>query len=916
MGIRILIRVAGVDQDASSYYAARSLNGEISSGSERNRFSFELIDPPASVLPVDVSSPRIRPAELDVRIQSVNGATVKTLARGRIRRAEPETITQEGGTYRTKYLVECSSHERDIDRRTVNEVYFDRPTGWIVADIITRYTQGFKIADSGSTKRVRTSSPPCKTVPVFDTKQRKPTQVFDQLAALEGWEWYLDPEGVVHFAPPSDSTPALTLDDANLDRIAGRSFGVNPDSDGLINRVKFFFRTTYDTGTVAISPTASDDLAVFVTGTGTNWAGVVTPGATFQVLGQSALDTPVGQPDTYQIQEIVSGALIKLRSRYSKDYTGPTTGLKYKITQIPTGLIYSDYDSIAALAAIRSAAGAPDDGVYEGSPLNSGSNFTYAEAWSYAEAFVRARSNPVVNVGFQTTSEEVGVGILPGQRVKFDLTKRFSFQETLPIRSIRFEDLGGLTAAGDPLLGLTFSFETRLYAFGKLIKGLEEGASLQHNVTDVQEVADVLLGVERGKTADVQKAPATLETHGRYVWGPSEKTHSDFTVGTHSGTRVVAGKLELAAQGSGWAKQTNNTGTVLQSTSGLNLNDSYRIELIITNPGGVTTFRLRFLNVTSGLTNDQGPWTTWPASQQLTFTLGGTQSITVLTDPAPPTTVPATYFDDIVNLANQLVATGTWTSPYFDAKSLNSWLKTFSAVLATPPASAVIFRFRGFAFSTTFAGVLGAWYAAASTSQADLSAALQQVPSLILGGTPKRAYPIRYFQVEITLTQTGGQSPSVTSFKWSPDLQTLPWSAGHWMPIPDKVFDTQADWNTGTLTDARVAAGSDGAGSVLLDFQSPTSALYKPSGTWRSPWLLGICPHVFQSATATTVTPASTAVSVFYRASLDGTDSGASDWSNDITVIQDWPFYQVEARLSTSDANVTPELKVLQVSPR
>lgn len=550
--------------NVAPWYEARSLKIGRTTGGERDTFSFVLMDRPitqgdGSTLRLTDVFPIGTVIERDVQIwagmprsgerHGVRGGIL--LARGAIRRPRAQAKScHADGTFALRWEVQCTGTERELDSKTVAWTYQGNlanpinTAGWIARDIVLNHATGFVAALEDGTPTIVTAPGESTFLPIYEGKNRKPAEILDELAEIEGWSWSVVPflasdgrtvKNAVYFGPPSLNPGPLNFTDAALEMMVDTEFYYEPDSTNLVNHIEMHYRTEYSEGQVIVS--LEDDA---VNGVGTNFLSHVRPGSQFQVIYP-------GLTDTNTVKEVLSDTSLILADKWQKGHDGeaghpPYLGPRaadggtenilidggangsYRIFDIPAAQVATDRRSAKALARLRGYG----DGVVK-QFIESNKHYTFDEARAYLNAILAEQSNPIVNVRIETTSWAIlqawkaGHGdkamspwdIRAGQWFTFDVNGRFPIHETLQLKQVDIEDMGGFinppaspTAArpiprgvwestkddpphGFPLLKYTLSFETRLYSLGKLLKKYEQQAD-RETVSSIDPVSTTL----------------------------------------------------------------------------------------------------------------------------------------------------------------------------------------------------------------------------------------------------------------------------------------------------------------------------------------------------------------------------------------------------------------------------------------
>jgi len=166
----ITVKIAGVDR--TEYINARSFSITDELTSRVNSASFSFICNSETVTPT---------AGETVLIEEGN----TKLFSGRVLRKKESFFPPN----LLKYEIECIDYTRDLDKKLVIESYLNKTAGYIIKDIIDKYTTGFtytNVADG-----------PIITKIAFDYIQV--SEAITQIAETTGYEWYVDYDKDLYF---------------------------------------------------------------------------------------------------------------------------------------------------------------------------------------------------------------------------------------------------------------------------------------------------------------------------------------------------------------------------------------------------------------------------------------------------------------------------------------------------------------------------------------------------------------------------------------------------------------------------------------------------------------------------------------------------------------------------------------------
>jgi hypothetical protein len=522
MAISVLI--GGVDVTAA--YKGGSLEITQRTGADQSGFKLRLENPDDE--PTE---------EAEIVIYEDDAQTVKA-ARGRIRRPNREALVGDDGQGDEVFAfnLECVGWVRDIERRPAySATHTAKTTGFCARDVVAR-VPGFSAAGITLGGRV---------LAVFESRREKLTRTLDRLAKIEGVQWWVDEDKVVHFDAIGSSPAPFALTDATWREIVALEGGkpslrVEPDTTGIVNHGTMSYKGKYTGGSVNVFAASNQ-----ITGNGTAWLSRVAPGAKFRLNSSPK--------EVYTVEAVLSDTTIRLSSNFA-NVTGTQAAQAYTIDEIDRGTQYVSLDSVEAMAAITG-----DDGIFAATITAPPGSMTYEEAKDWLTAEVRSLGNVPVNIGFKSDSRKIPGKVAAGQTVTIQLS-RWKVDTYLQIRQVIKRDTGAVDDEGLPIWTYDLRFEALLYDLASQLRRREEEA-IEASASDAGHLDEVLGVTERvritetariGAHLSVREAVTVADSVGieaapfwaPFVWGPSVKsfdTQAEWLAGTLAGPTVSVG---------------------------------------------------------------------------------------------------------------------------------------------------------------------------------------------------------------------------------------------------------------------------------------------------------------------------------------------------------------------------------------
>jgi len=409
----------------------------------------------------------------DVEIQ-LDGTSIFT---GRV--VSVQSTRLDGTTF--AFQVECTDYTIDLDKKLVVEDYGSDTLYNIVKDIMDNYTSGLtynNVIDSGT------------TLAGIKFNYLNPSQCFQRLADITGWDWYIDVDKDLHFFPEETSDAPIELDDTEEDF---NDLVITPDTTQLANRI--FVRGGY-----YLSAEYTQDTITAV-------AGQTEFPVRYRPYELTVKVDAVSKTVGIENEDVAGGHdfLLNADEKLLKVDTISMSGgeaiiMKYKY-KIPLLERIDDYSSQTAIKAIEGG-----DGIYEKIIVDDTiEEVNIAQERGKAELIKYA--NPIVSGSFTTFN----TGFKAGQRLHIDLTDR-NTDEYYLIRQVTATSLGGNQ------IQYTIQFATFLLGFNwLLIKILD---ATRKTVFRDDEVLDVLRIIS-GESCMIDDTSVTVTTETPpYQWGP------------------------------------------------------------------------------------------------------------------------------------------------------------------------------------------------------------------------------------------------------------------------------------------------------------------------------------------------------------------------------------------------------------
>lgn len=369
----------------------------------------------------------------EVNIFYYNGSNYVLRFAGKIE--EVPQVQIKHGVY--SYELTCVDYTQELNRRLVVETYTGQTAGDIIRDIVSNYALGLGTAyvqDGPSINSI-----------AFNYKY--PMECIEELAALTGYDWYVDYERQVHFFESATTSAPYELNESSTS-------GEYRDLQILIHKSELKNAMTVRGGYEFSDLYTQEEVA---DGTQESFTLRYAPYAPISVY----VDTGGGYSlKTLGIDNIDESGRDFVYNQHEKviknlDYGVLSAGHKIKITykyKKPILAYQEDDESIQLMAEYEGG-----DGKYEAPLIVDDSIETKAQARARGIAELNQYSNPLVEGTFTTTQ----YGYRSGQILTINLPSRGYTNRQYIIQEVTATSLG---------MG-NFSYEV---TFASLLKGLTD----------------------------------------------------------------------------------------------------------------------------------------------------------------------------------------------------------------------------------------------------------------------------------------------------------------------------------------------------------------------------------------------------------------------------------------------------------
>ena len=471
----IRIWIGDVSYQFNKFYWSKTMSIEENRGFERGNAKFTIcdFDPDNPCLPFVPG--------LEQRITISNYTEDDIYFEGKITEVKPEHIVRRDcGTEVLKYHITCSDIRTELERILIAESYENVTTGFIIRDVIRRFTP---LDHTEIDPLIGT------VVKDFRVNQRYPSQVIQRILDIQtAWTFWIDQEtgkAYVGDILESINQTGLYIDEDNVYSIFDKgSFYLAPDTRALRNKVRFFYNRRY-TGGLASATTGS----VNVLGFETDWTDKMS-GGKFRFANNNA---------EYTVSAVLSTTSLRLSSEFQEPII---TTQPYELSGMRAFVEIGDHNSIMCQAELRNENALTTGdfkyyGEYQAIVSEDNNSYTVEEARDIAKSYLLDFSEPMLRGNADTNNVKLTLpGLRAGQSFRVDLPISRNIKADIIIQRIVRKDLGGVICRADidptdtridPIMSIDLDLDDRIFDERNQIKRLM--ADVRRVVTvDTEEV--------------------------------------------------------------------------------------------------------------------------------------------------------------------------------------------------------------------------------------------------------------------------------------------------------------------------------------------------------------------------------------------------------------------------------------------
>lgn len=346
-------------------------------------------------------------------------------------------------TEASRYVVSCVDLYAELEFKQVLKTYENKTLGFILRDVIWRYTN----LDPSEIDPALGF-----TVSSYPINEKTPAQVLTHITELTETTYWIEPgTRKIRLLPKDDGGAAypITITDDNVYNWFERdTFSIRRDGDMVKNRIKFWFSERYTAGTVNVA-TGSNIVAAFGVTPLTEWDDLPA-GLQFKLANSEAIYNVEKNNSAGAVQEL------RLSSPFAE---GDATDQAYELRGNRRPIVLADWQSIGQRATIRGG-----DGIVDYTVSEDQNFFTPTEARRFAQALL-ALSRPLAK-GQATTFTDAWTfePLEAGMIMPFDLPLSKRFIGNVVVQSVTITELGGYAnpTGTKPYCQIDFGFTATL----------------------------------------------------------------------------------------------------------------------------------------------------------------------------------------------------------------------------------------------------------------------------------------------------------------------------------------------------------------------------------------------------------------------------------------------------------------------
>lgn len=333
----------------------------------------------------------------------------------------------------SEYMITATDLYHELERRSITDIYLGKKIGFILKDVITRYTT-LDASEIDATAGF--------TIDSYPISAKTPSQVVTHLVDLLGQTTYMIDGATRKFKLlDTDAGGAkfnTAINDSNLyDYFDRDNFSLRRQTDSIQNEIELHFNLRYTAGTVNVA-NASTIVAGFGSPPVTDWDDLPAD-IRFKLASSDAIYTVNKNLSSGATQEL------RLSSAYQE---ATATDQAYELIGHRTRIRVSDGESQGVMARVRG-----DDGRFVFVVSEDNNNFTYSEARRFASALL-SLSQPLPK-GQGTTFNTVfqDLPLTAGKVLPFALQQSRRYVGDVIVQQIILSDLGGELEADEHASG-------------------------------------------------------------------------------------------------------------------------------------------------------------------------------------------------------------------------------------------------------------------------------------------------------------------------------------------------------------------------------------------------------------------------------------------------------------------------------
>lgn len=419
--------------NGTAYEFAHFYEGEtlsiLSTFGERGEFSFTIHDPyqEFTILPFVPAN------EQYAEIWNREGTHL--YAAGYVRDVDPRmSAVRDDLTEAGAFVISCTDLYHELERRVITDVYISKKIGFILKDVITRYTT---LDASGIDATAGF------TIDSYPVNAKTPSQVVTHLTDLLGNTTYIIDPATRKFTladvDSGDARFSTVITDSNLyDYFDKDTFSLRRQTDQIKNEIELHFNRKFTSGTVNVE-NGSNIVVGYGAPPETDWDDLPAD-LRFSVAGSDAIYTVNKNNSSGATQEL------RLSSAYQET---TATNQAYELLGYRTRVRVTDEESRGVMSRVRG-----DDGRFVFVVSEDSNNFTFSEARRFAQALLTLSSPLPKGQGTTYGIQFQELPICAGKVMSFQLPNSKRFSGDIIVQQIRLVDEGNEILAEEHQTGV------------------------------------------------------------------------------------------------------------------------------------------------------------------------------------------------------------------------------------------------------------------------------------------------------------------------------------------------------------------------------------------------------------------------------------------------------------------------------